>query len=91
MKGTDTGLVRETPPVRVIPRMDTVGSVAAPNMPIVSTGPPPRMTVAALPDPIRVTLVGMVNPPVYTPGPALIVSPSRAAASAGPTWSYRQP
>src|SRR6476620_3456807 len=69
------GLVRDTPPVMVTPDMETVGRAASPNVPIVSTGPPPRITVVPLPDPARVTLVVIVSPPVYTPGPILILSP----------------
>jgi hypothetical protein len=88
---TANGLVRDTPPVIVTPDMETVGCAPSPSIPIVSTGPPPRITVVPLPDPTRVTLVVIVSPPVYTPGPILIVSPSRAATSAGPSWSYPQP
>ena len=62
--GTDTGLVRETPPVMVTPLMDTVGSVGAPNVPMVSTGPPPRMVVDPFPDPTRFRLEAIVKPPV---------------------------
>src|SRR5580704_11090486 len=46
VNGIDSGLDRATPPVIVIPLIDTVGSLDAPNMPIVSTCLPPRMRVA---------------------------------------------
>src|SRR5215831_7291920 len=89
--GVDSGLERVTPPVIVMPSMDTVGSLNAPNVPIVSTGPPPRMVVNPAPAPTTSTLASIVTPPAYVPGPIRIVSPLCAAATAGASCVYGQP
>src|SRR5262245_56653901 len=61
--GTDSGLVRVSPPVIVTPSIETVGSLAAKISPIVITGPPPLMVVRPGPAPASLTLTSIVKPP----------------------------